>query len=280
MTVTESVDSRPPNRRTPVAAALRTGALATSILVAAVIATARAEEQEPAADGAPIRMSWIEGDAANFNAIFSPDDSKPIGIIEFRQHLRGDTLELRRVARFHDGSSDEDSAEARVGEALVPLRGRTILRNAQGVATADLSIDVAARRVWGFAGLGDERQNFNERIELPANAYWGPLIFLVLKNFDANANDDHLVFRTVIPTPKPRVLSLEVIRQEKSTVMKAGAPVDATRYLVRPTVNWLIDPFLRILGSNSNFYVQDGSPPSFVRFIGARNYAGQTIRIE
>src|SRR5262245_24970728 len=151
MAVAESVDSREFIRRIVASAALVAAVVAAPGLHPRGVDVAGAEEQPAASQ--PIRMSWVEGDSANFNPIYIPDNWKPVGIIEFRQHLHGDTLELRRVARFHDGTSDEDVAEARVGERLVPLRGRTILRNEQGVATADLSIDVVGGRVWGFAGV-------------------------------------------------------------------------------------------------------------------------------
>ena len=230
--------------------------------------------------GEPIRLAWVEGDVAGMTPILSPDGSAILGFIDYRQHRRGDVLKVVRIARFSDGSSDEDRVEARVGQTLQTLRGRSIIRNTKGIATVDLAIDVVAGRIAGFSGLGDERQTYDEHVELPSGTYWGPLIFLVIKNFDTNADDDRLTFRTVVATPQPRVLDMELLRQERTSVTRPGGRIDVLRFALRPTVNWLIDPIIRVLAPDTNFFVQLGAPPGLVRFDGPRNFAEQKIRIE
>jgi hypothetical protein len=73
--------------------------------------------------GDPIQLQWTEGDVAGMTAIWSPDATKVIGFVEYHQHRQGDRLEAARVARFADGSSDEDQVEARVSGTLEALRG-------------------------------------------------------------------------------------------------------------------------------------------------------------
>ena len=79
--------------------------------------------------GDPIRLAWVEGDVAGMTSIFSPDGKSTIGFVEFRQRRRRDILEVVRIARFGDGSSDEDRATVRIGRTLQTLRGRSIIRN-------------------------------------------------------------------------------------------------------------------------------------------------------
>jgi hypothetical protein len=181
---------------------------------------------------------------------------------------------------FIDGSSDEDQVEARVGETLQTLRGRSIIRNAEGVATADITIDVAGGCITGFSGLGDKRRTYDQRVELPPGTYWGPLIFIVIKNFEQNATDRRLAFRTVVATPKPRVFDMEIVRQEKSSIARPGGMIDVVRFALCPTVNWLIDPIIRMVAPETDFFVQLGAPPGLAQFEGPRNYAGLKIRIE
>src|SRR5262245_26312083 len=104
--------------------------------------------------GDPIRLTWLEGDVAGFTPIFPPGgsskDGAPIGFVEYHQHRRGDVLETTRVARFADGSSDEDEASARVADGLRAIRGRQIVRDARGRVLVDLIIDVAGQRLTGF----------------------------------------------------------------------------------------------------------------------------------
>lgn len=230
--------------------------------------------------GAPIKLSWIEGDVAGITSILSPDNAKPIGYIEYHQRRRGDVLEAIRIARFNDGSSDEDTAIARVGKTLRSLRGRSVIRNTQSIATVDIAIDVEAGRLSGFSGLGKDRETYDVRVELPEGTYWGPLIFMVIKNFDANAVGNRLVFRTVVVTPKPRVIDMELLRQNSVTVPRSGADIGAVHFILRPTVNWLVDPIIRMLAPDTDFFVRPGAPPILVRFAGPRNFAEQKIRIE
>ena len=201
-------------------------------------------------------------------------------VVEERWIRRNGNRQYWRIARFSDGSSDEDRVEARVGETLRTLRGRSVIRNAKGVATVDITIDVAGGRITGFSGLGDERQTYDERVELPPSTYFGPLIFLVIKNFKENATDGRLVFRTVVATPKPRVFDMELVRQDQSSINRRGGSIDTVHFVLRPTVNWLVDPIIRAFAPDTTFSVQTGAPPALALFEGPRNFAGQKIRIE
>lgn len=248
------------------------------LAVAAAMAVRPASGREA---GEPIRLAWVEGDVAGMTAILSPDGSAPIGFVEYRQHRRGDVLEITRIARFGDGSSDEDRVEARIGKTLQTLRGRSIIRNSEGIATVDLEIDVAGGRITGFSGLGAERETHDEHVELPGGTYWGPLIFLVIKNFDRNAEGgDRLTFRTVVATPEPRVFDMEIVRQGQTSIARSGGTLDVRRFALRPTVNWLIDPIIRLIAPETTFFVHPSAPPGLVRFDGPRNFAEQRIRIE
>lgn len=247
------------------------------VIALVVLAATGAAAREP---GDPIRMNWSEGDVAGFSPIYAPEGGHTIGSIEYHQRLRGDLLETTRVARFADGSNDEDQAVARVGKTLEAVRGRSLIRDARGHTIVDLSIDVTKGRLHGYYEEGGTRHDFDDAVSLPAGTYWGPLLFIVLKNFEANAEDGRVRFQTVAPTPKPRVLTLELVQGERSTLARPGAKIDVGRYTLRPTVNWLVDPILRRFVPPTEFFVEAGTPPALARFEGPRNYAGQEIRLE
>jgi len=230
--------------------------------------------------GDPIRLVWTEGDVSGFTSIFAADGTQPIGFVEYSQRRRGDVLDVRRVAWFADGSSDEDTVEARVGKTLRTTKGRTILRDTAGRTTVDMRIDVAGGRVTGFYGLDKERMDFDEHGDLPAGTYFGPLINLVLKNFDANAEDGRLVFHTVVPTPGPRQIDMEIVRKESTTLLRPGHDVPAVQYVMTPSVNRVLNPLIKLVAPETHFFMTAGPPPALARFAGPRNYAGQEIRIE
>ena len=82
-------------------------------------------------------------------------------------------LETVRVARFSDGSSDEDQAAARADGMLEALYGRSVIRDTQRRVIVDLNIDVSGGRIHGFSGLGDERELYDERVEPPPRLIGG-----------------------------------------------------------------------------------------------------------
>jgi hypothetical protein len=254
-------------------------ARAAGVAVTAVLAFAPGAA--PArAPGEPVRVVWEEGDVGGFSTVYDAEGTVPIGHVEYRQTRDGDRLTCARVTRFLDGSSDEDVVEARVGGVLEAVSGRSLVRDPDGTVVAELVVDVAGGRVRGRWGRGDERRESDERVALSPGTYWGPLIFLVLKNFDANAVGDRLVFRTVAPTPRPMVLDMVIVRGKEAPLAAARGGVLARRMDLRPTVNWLVDPMLRWVVPDTTFFVVRGEPPALARFIGPRNYARQPVRIE
>lgn len=252
-----------------------------AIIVAIAAAVALLATRSGARDaGDPIHMMWIEGDVAGLSTIRSPDGKTIIGSVDYHQRRRGQVLSAVRIARFRDGSSDEDRVEARVGTMLQTLRGRSIIRNTAGVAIVDMTVDVEHGHITGFSGVGDERNEYDEHVDLTPGTYWGPFIFMLIKNFDRNAMDGKLTFRTVVATPKPRVLDMELLRKGKTEVQRVGERIEGLRFLLRPTVNPLIDPLIQMIVPETTFIVEPGSPPAMARFEGPRNYQRQKIRIE
>lgn len=230
--------------------------------------------------GDPIRLKWTEGDVAGMTPITSPE-GQTIGFVEYHQHRHGDVLETVRVARFSDGSSDEDQVEARIdGDRLEGVRGRSIIRDTTGNSIVDLQIDIPTGRITGFTGGLNDRQTYDEKVDLPPGTYWGPLIFIVVKNFDQNATDNKLVFRTVAPTPSPRVIDLELTREGKRVVSRPGGRLDVELLTMRPTVHWMLDPIIQKIAPETQFFISPGTPPALARYEGPRNYAGQEIRLE
>ena len=106
----------------------------------------------PRAAGDPVRLVWDEGDVAGVTSIYGPEGGDPIGFVEYRQTRRGDVLSCVRVARYRDGTSDEDEATARVSGTLEAVAGRSIIRDRDGEVAAEVTIDVDGGRLQGAWG--------------------------------------------------------------------------------------------------------------------------------
>ncbi len=233
-----------------------------------------------AAPSEPIKLQYLEGDYAGATTIWSEDGKRILGYIAYRQHRDGDRLHLERVAHFRDGSSDEDTAEVRVGPRLEAISGRSIIRDTRGKPLVDLKVDVAKKRVTGFYVDDGKRETVDDEVDIGPGTYWGPMYMLVVKNFAANAVDGKVVVQSILPTPKPRVIDMEFQRDGTATVRRTGGSIKTERYTLLPTVNFLIDPILQRLVPKTEFFVEAGDPPSLARFAGPRNYAGQLMRLE
>ena len=65
-----------------------------------------------------------------------------------------------------------------------------------------------------------------------------------------------------------------------TVVRRVGERIDGVNFLLRPTVNFLVDPIIQAIAPETKFVVEPGAPPALARFEGPRNYARQKIRIE
>jgi len=230
--------------------------------------------------GDPVRLTWMEGDIAGMSTIYDPTGDTPIGSVEYHQRRRGDTLSTVRIARFRDGSSDEDRADARVAGTLESIGGKSIIRDEHGRTTVELAIDVAGGHLSGSYDQKGERHDVDERADLSPGTYWGPLVFLVLKNFDANAEDGRVVFRTVAPIPRPMVINMELRRVQKAAVDRLGTHFDTVQYELRPTIHWSVDPIVHMVAPTARFWLVGGEPPALARFSGPRNFGRQGIVLQ
>lgn len=242
-----------------------------------VLGLARAAAADPTP---PIRLAYVEGDYGGVTTIRAADGERVLGVITYRQHRLGDVLRIERVARFSDGSSDEDKVDVRVGTHLEAIGGRSLIRDTTGAVQVEMKVDVEGRRLRGFYLDDGERIEVDEEADIGPGTYWGPLYMLVVKNFAANARDGTLVVQSVVQTPKPRVLDMELTRDGSATVSRPGLQLEAERVTLLPTVHFLIDPILQRLVPKTVFLMAPGDPPFLARFDGPRNYEGQMIRLE
>ena len=73
---------------------------------------------------------------------------------------------------------------------------------------------------------------------------------------------------------------MELSRKGKVSFSRAVAQIAADRFILRPTVNWLVDPIIGMLVPDTTFLMQPGDPPAAARYAGPRNYAKQSILIQ
>jgi hypothetical protein len=97
---------------------------------------------------------------------------KTISYVDYHQLRHGDIVTCSRRA-LCGRVSDEDQAEARVGDTLEAQRGRSIIRDTHGSRSS------TSRSTWPAAtspGLSrrNDRKTVDEHQELHGGTYWGP----------------------------------------------------------------------------------------------------------
>jgi hypothetical protein len=73
---------------------------------------------------------------------------------------------------------------------------------------------------------------------------------------------------------------MEVSRGDATTIARPGHTVPVTQYVMRVTINPILNPIVHMVAPETNFFQTKDTPPAMMRFAGPRNYAGQEIRIE
>jgi hypothetical protein len=114
----------------------------------------------------------------------------------------------------------------KLGMALRIVRGRSIIRDTQRAHHRGHAHRRRRRARHGFYGLDKEHRDVDERGEVPPGTYFGPLINLVVKNFDANAEGGRLVFHTIVPTQVP---ARSIWRSSGRSRPRFAAPVTTSR---------------------------------------------------
>ena len=215
--------------------------------------------------GDPVRLTWMEGDIAGMSTIYDPTGDTPIGSVEYHQRRRGDTLST--VSKRY--SQEIQTPENGYGlDWLTRQRANRLIGITNGVDC----------EVWDPQTDAEIPAHYSTNFQTAAGTF--TLVFLVLKNFDANAEDGRVVFRTVAPIPRPMVINMELRRVQKAAVDRLGTHFDTVQYELRPTIHWSVDPIVHMVAPTARFWLVGGEPPALARFSGPRNFGRQGIVLQ
>jgi hypothetical protein len=117
-------------------------------------------------------------------------------------------------------------------------------------------------------------------LDLPLDVYNGGMVLIVAKNLPKGASE---TVHTVVFTPTPRLIQLELVPAGEHRVLVGELAKTATDYVFKPKLGIWLKLFATLLGRvppDSHAWIVTNEVPAFVRFEGSLSITGPVWRIE
>jgi hypothetical protein len=224
----------------------------------------------------PVSVRYLEGLTRGFPVVRSPEGEK-LAQGDLTQVATSDKVESRMLFRFKDGSYYDETVVFSQREVFRLLSYRLIQRGPSFPETIEAWFDRETQR-YEVRYKADEESSeeiYRGRFEVPEDVYNGMLTTL-MKNLAPGA--PHTV-QIVAFTPKPRAFKMQLAPAAEDAVLVGDAPMQATRYRIRPQLGLLASLLVSDL-PDLNCWIVGGTAPAFVRFEGPLYFQGPVWRIE
>lgn len=230
------------------------------------------------ADGVPVRFK--EGVAHGFLVLRSTD-GKPVADGESTQVAHGDQVTNHMWFKFKDGSIyDQTTVFSQRGafhllNDHVREQGPTFKRNMETTIDATKG-EVTVR----YTDDRKQEKVITEHLDLPPDIGNG-LLFTVLKNIQPNAPKTMLPY--VATTPKPRIVSLEIVPQGQKPFSIGSHRHTALLFNIKVKIGGLAGALASVMGKqpkDTQAWVLTEEAPAFARSDGPFAGDGPVLRME
>ena len=204
-----------------------------------------------------------------------------IGNGELTQIPRGERVTSHLVLRFKDGSTYDETVHFSQKNRFQLLNYRLVQKGPVFKLPLDMRIDRSTgRAIVRYTDEDGKQQVESERLELPPDLMNGMLPIL-LKNIRPGTRQT--IVSLVAPTPKPRLVKLEISPEGEAKFLAGGASRKATQYRIKVDIGGILGVLAPLVGKqpeDSHAWVLDGEAPAFVRLEGPLFMDGPIWRIE
>jgi hypothetical protein len=198
---------------------------------------------------------------------------------DLTQTAAGTRVTSRLVFRFRDGSLHDETAVFSQTHAFRLLSYRLVQRGPSFPRPIQMTIDPARSRV-AVRFVDDGREKVEERdAEVPADVANG-LLTTILKNL-APGRVRNVTY--IVPTPKPRIIQLEISAAGRSRFVTGGVARFATHFVLKPEIGGLAGVLAPLVGRkppDAHVWILAGDVPAFVRSEQTLYEGGPVWRIE
>jgi hypothetical protein len=232
------------------------------------------------ARGEPVPVRHTEGIVHGFLVLRSLD-GKTIADGDLIQTTRGNRVTSRLVFHFKDGSlHDETTVYSQRGHFRL-ISDHLVQKGPSFPQPVDMSIDASnGHVVVQYTDDRGERKTDSEWLNLPPDLANG-LVLTLLKNIKPDAPPPSLSF--VAPTPKPRLVKLNIAAAARDRFSTGTVGRAATHYVVKVNIGGLSGFFAKLVGKqppDSHVWILGGEAPAFVKSEQTLFAGGPIWRIE
>jgi hypothetical protein len=231
------------------------------------------------ASAQPVAVKYKEGTVHGFLSLKSAD-GKLLASGDLIQTVSGDRVTVHLVFHFKDGSLDDEQAVYSQRGSFRLISDRHVQSGPSFPKPIKMSIDVPGRKATVSYKDKDQEKTETEQLDLSPSLANG-VLFNVLKNFPAGNAPLKLGF--VVATPKPRLVQLNITRENEATFSFAGNPHKAGRFRIKIDIGGVTGAVAQIVGkqpADINVWILENHVPAFVRMEGALYEDGPPWTIE
>jgi hypothetical protein len=217
------------------------------------------------AEQVPVRH--IEGTVHGFLVLCS-EDGKELATGDLIQVVKGDRLIADLIFHFKDGSIDDETTVYSQSGNFRLLSDHHVQKGPSFPHPMDVSIDASTGQVTVLSSDGGKDKTETDHVDLPPDLANG-LIFTLLKNIPADAQETKVSY--LAATPKPRLVKLSIKPQRKETFRLTGAPRRAMRFDIKAEIGGMAGTIAPLIGKQPKdiyIWILGGKAPAFVRMEG------------
>jgi hypothetical protein len=218
---------------------------------------------------APVRVRAPEGSAHGF-LVLRGTKAEVLAQGDWWQIPAGERLEVHLRFQFTDGSLSHETFVLTQRRVWTMLTYRSLQRGPSFPRDIDGRIDAETGR---YSVTTRDRDKGTTKVdegqlEVPDDVYAFGMLAILLRNLEPGAG---MAAHVLAFTPKPRILSLEVMPDGEDSVKIEGLPRKTSRYLAKAKLGGVLGAAASVAGKQPpalHYWIAGDPLPTFVRFDG------------
>jgi hypothetical protein len=226
-----------------------------------------------------VRVRHLEGTLHGFLAL-TTEQGQVLAAGDLIETVRGDRVTSHLTFHFKDGSLDDETTVYTQRGVFRLISDHHIQRGPYFPHPIDMMIDVAKGVVVTRSpGKDGKDETATDRLKLPADLCNG-LVIPVIKNISPDAGETKVSM--IVSTPKPRLVTLNIMPQAPGTFFLAGMPRKATVYEIKIELGGVAGIIATVIGKqppNISIEIFRSELPAFLRETGPLFEGGEALTI-